>query len=136
MPRELGDLLTLKQLQEERNAWVAHNFPPVEIAFSDLTDNALGVAEEAGELAHAVLKWKQGIRGSSMEHWSEVFDAAGDIIVYLAGVVEEARKQMVREGIFVGDKTQGLTLQDALEYAWAQVKNRDWQTNRKDGSHA
>ena len=134
MPHELGELLTLKQLVEERNAWVDKNFPPVEVAFSDLTDNALGVAEEAGELAHAVLKWKQGIRGSSEEHWAEVFDAAGDIIVYLAGVVEEARKQLVREGIIERSQAQGYTLQDALEYAWGQVRERDWQKNRKDGS--
>lgn len=125
----LGGKFTLDELETERNAWVDHNFPPSDVPFSDLTDNALGVCEEAGELAHAVLKWKQGIRGTSSEHLGEIIDAAGDIIVYLTGVMVEARKQAHREGL----GTMGVTLQDALEFAWAQVRNRDWKNNNMDG---
>ena len=39
---------------------------------------ALGVAEEAGELAHAILKHEQGIRG--MQEEDRFFEAAGDAV--------------------------------------------------------
>lgn len=51
---------------------------------------ALGVAEESGELAHAVLKFKQGIRGYDFEKThDEVGDAIGDIIIYAMGVADQ-----------------------------------------------
>lgn len=50
---------------------------------------ALGVAEEAGELCHAVLKFKQGIRGYDIEKTRvEVADAIGDIVIYAMGVAD------------------------------------------------
>lgn len=130
MPRELGDLLTLKELQEERCEWAKHNFPSSLVPFMDLMEVTLGVAEEAGELAHAVQKWKQGIRGDAEKHFMEIYDASGDIIVYLAGVMENARRELERVR---GEPVYGASLQDALEYAWAQVMNRDWKKNPTDG---
>lgn len=51
---------------------------------------ALGVAEESGELCHAVLKFKQGIRGYDFEKThDEVGDAIGDIIIYAMGVADQ-----------------------------------------------
>jgi NTP pyrophosphatase (non-canonical NTP hydrolase) len=114
MPRELGDLLTLKELQEESGRWRAANFDPEKrTVFHGLA----GVTEEVGELAHAILKSDQGIRGTAEEHKMAAFDALGDIIVYLCSVSDSL----------------GLSLQDAVEYAWAQVKNRDWKANPTDG---
>lgn len=50
---------------------------------------ALGVAEESGELCHAVLKYKQGIRGYDFaKTHDEVGDAIGDIIIYAMGVAD------------------------------------------------
>jgi NTP pyrophosphatase (non-canonical NTP hydrolase) len=50
---------------------------------------ALGVAEESGELCHAVLKYKQGIRGYDFaKTHDEVADAIGDIIIYAMGVAD------------------------------------------------
>ena len=75
---------------------------------------ALGVAEESGELAHAVLKFKQGIRGYDFtKTHDEVGDAIGDIIIYAMGVadhldisVEEALYKTV-EHVINRNITQG-----------------------------
>jgi NTP pyrophosphatase (non-canonical NTP hydrolase) len=69
-------------LVEERDKWVAKNFPD-----SYKTDTLLGVVEELGELAHAHLKSKQGIRGTQSEHDEAAKDAIGDLVVYLLGVI-------------------------------------------------
>jgi hypothetical protein len=71
-----------KQLIEERNVWIAHNFPdgPVE-------ETMVGVIEELGELAHHDLKESQDIRGTRDEHDIEAMDAVGDLTVYLLGVM-------------------------------------------------
>lgn len=71
-----------KTLVEERDEWVARNFPD-----SYKTDTLLGVVEELGELAHAHLKSKQGIRGTKAEHNEAAKDAIGDLVVYLLGVI-------------------------------------------------
>lgn len=71
-----------KTLVEERDEWVAKNFPD-----SYKTDSLLGVVEELGELAHAHLKSKQGIRGTKAEHDEAAKDAIGDLVVYLLGVI-------------------------------------------------
>jgi hypothetical protein len=70
----------------ERDEWVARNFPP---GPDDIpgNDSILGVVEELGELAHAHLKAKQGIRGTQAEHDAAAKDAIGDITVYLLGVM-------------------------------------------------
>lgn len=115
MPRELGDLLTLKELQAARRVWADHNFPN-ETALEMLA----GMTEELGECAHGVLKMEQGIRGDAEKHKMEAFDACGDIIIYMCGLADAL----------------GFTVQDAVEYAWAQVKNRDWKKNAIDGKVA
>lgn len=71
-----------KDLVEQRNTWIAHNFPN-----SDKEDTILGVVEEYGELTHAVLKDKQSIRGSHDQHVEDMKDAIGDMSVYLMGVM-------------------------------------------------
>lgn len=70
------------KLVQERNEWVERNFPD-----SYKTDTLLGVIEELGELSHAHLKAKQGIRGSQKEHDEAAKDAIGDLVVYLLGVI-------------------------------------------------
>lgn len=72
-------------LVEERNEWIAHNFPDQksEPGF----ETTMGVVEEVGELAHCHLKELQGIRGTAEEHQANARDAIGDITVYLFGVM-------------------------------------------------
>lgn len=67
----------LDQLQKDIAKWHDHNFGD-----TDQTWRALIICEEAGELAHVILKQAQGIRPetSSDEH---LRDAIGDIGVAL-----------------------------------------------------
>lgn len=73
-------------LIRERDEWVARNFPPYEGEIPG-NDSILGCIEELGELCHAHLKLKQGIRGTPAEHNAAAQDAIGDIVVYLMGVM-------------------------------------------------
>jgi len=104
----------LRQIQDEAGQWREHNFPPADRTAAMQT---LGVCEESGELAHAVLKDAQGIRGTHEEHLAEAKDAAGDIVIYLCGVAD----------------AMGFDLATAVETAWAQVKDRDWTQHKMTG---
>lgn len=77
----------------------------------------MGVAEEVGELSHAHLKQHQGIRLEE-DHEAKARDAVGDILIYLADYCN------ARE----------FSLQDCLDKAWDEVKQRDWQKHRKEFS--
>src|SRR4051812_31421503 len=68
------------QIVEERNEWVAHNFPNARTPL----DSVMGVVEELGELVHCELKMAQNIRGITE---SDSQDAVGDTIVYLLGIL-------------------------------------------------
>jgi NTP pyrophosphatase (non-canonical NTP hydrolase) len=104
----------LKFLQSESQKWRQHSFPP-EHRTASL--QALGVCEEAGELAHAVLKMEQGIRGTRDEHLMEAADAVGDIVIYLAGL----------------STSLGLDLERCVKSAWAQVAQRNWKDYKETG---
>lgn len=69
-------------IQSRLHLWRTRNFPN-----SNGDQQLLGVVEEVGELAHAVLKGKQGIRGMDDEaaRYEAVRDAVGDIQIFLAG---------------------------------------------------
>jgi NTP pyrophosphatase (non-canonical NTP hydrolase) len=73
--------MDLATLQSERNVWVAKNFPGDRIE-----DSFMGAVEELGELAHHLLKRKQGIRGDALMHTMEIKDAVADCVIFLAGV--------------------------------------------------
>lgn len=103
---------SLRQMQAEQRAWVAHNFPD-----SVPHQPLLGAMEELGELAHAHLKAEQGIRGDAAEHHLNKVDAIGDIVIYLADYCTKA----------------GIDLEAAIEVTWAKVRKRDWQANRLNG---
>lgn len=106
--------ISIRELQELAEEWRSNSFPP-EHTTPPL--QALGVCEEAGELAHAVLKGVQGIRGTEAEHRMAAADAVGDIVLYLTGVCT----------------AMGLDMQTCIEDAWDQVKQRDWSKNKQDG---
>lgn len=76
-----GDMLdALRRLQNDLAAWQNRNFGAQEPFMM-----ALGLAEETGELSHAVLKHLQRIRGLE-DPWAfraAAGDAAGDIFIYL-----------------------------------------------------
>lgn len=94
-----------KELIEERNEWIAHNFPD-----TPWTDSIIGVIEECGELAHCHLKTSQKIRGAAPELKvsldEDMRDAIGDMTIYLLGVMNHvhfiptcsARAKQIEEG--------------------------------------
>src|SRR4051812_46355062 len=107
--------MNLIQLQHDTQMWREKSFP-AEHRTAPL--QALGVCEEAGELAHAVLKMEQGIRGEREDHLLEAEDAVGDICIYLMGLCEAL----------------GLSFESCIAGAWSQVQQRDWSQHKNDGT--
>lgn len=84
--------LTFAGLQAEVGEWSRRNFPN-----NTPNDPFEGLVEEVGELAHARLKARQGIRGTKEEHEAAEKDAVGDIVIYLADYCER-NKLSLSEG--------------------------------------
>lgn len=98
------DVLTI--VQQESRDWRRQAYPDT----AGIMFQALGVAEESGELCHAVLKYKQGIRGyDRAKTREEVADAIGDIMIYACGVADELE----------------IDVRTAVARAWTHVKNRN-----------
>lgn len=103
----------LDSLQEEVAEWSERNFPdqPAE-------NPLLGVGEEYGELTHAVLKDKQGIRLDESDVSLEAeMDAVGDMVIFLADFCSR----------------RGYSLGECVETAWEEkVSNREWESEYQD----
>lgn len=104
----------LTWLQHQHAAWEAVNFPMSE---QNSMHSLVGVVEEIGELAHALLKKDQHIRGSAEEHDAAAKDAIGDIFIYMAGLCNK----------------NGWNMEGCIRRAWIEVGNRDWTKNKVDG---
>lgn len=102
----------LRLLSAAISTWSHYNFPK-----QDCADPLIGMYEEAGELSHAFLKNKQGIRGSTEQHYLDMADAVGDIVVYLIDFCNR----------------NDLDFANCIFDAWHQVSKRDWQKYPKDG---
>jgi hypothetical protein len=102
----------LKQFQMGVAGWRARNFPNThnERHLTYAMDPLIGVLEELGELSHAHLKMRQGIRGDSERHIVAAKDAVGDIVVYLADYCSR----------------MGFSLEECTTMAWESVQKRDW----------
>ena len=106
-------MISLSQLQYEKEVWERRNFPDM-----DCIRAVLGVVEEVGELSHAVLKRDQKIRGSEVEHSAAIQDACADIVIYLTSVA----------------RFEGFSLEEAVERVWKEVvQKRDWKANPESG---
>jgi len=105
-------MLTFRGLQDEQRPWAVHNFPGREPG-----DPLLGAVEELGELCHAHLKRKQGIRGTPAELEVAAKDAVADIVIYLADYCT----------------ARGFDFQTLMEETWAKVKARDWKADPVTG---
>lgn len=102
--------IDLELLQLATREWRQKNFDADK---RDAMHQLAGVFEEGGELAHAVLKLSQGIRGDEHQHLEEATDAVGDIIIFLCGLCDAL----------------GIHMSAAVQQAWREVEERDW---RKD----
>lgn len=98
----------LSDLQREHKEWAERNFGPTHT----LHNSVLGVAEEVGELAHAVLKRDQQIRPSNYEE--DIIDACADIVIFLLGVANH----------------EGFDLESSIIRTWEKVRLRDWNAER------
>lgn len=112
--RDLDPDQFLTWLQKQHAAWEAVNFP---VSSQNSMHSLVGVVEEVGELAHALLKKDQGIRGTAEEHDAEAQDAIGDIFIYMAGLCNK----------------NGWNLQSCIHRAWIEVGKRNWVDHKKDG---
>lgn len=102
-----NETLTLSILQKQIGIWATMNFGIDRPKHHPV----LGVAEEVGELCHAILKGEQGIRGSQEKHEADAKDAIGDIIIYCADVCN----------------VHGWNLQKIVEETLQIVLERNWQ---------
>ena len=94
----------LKKVQDEHRSWQLHNFGPPSVV-----ESLIGVTEELGELSHAYLKNRQGIRLNE-NHEEKMKDAVGDLLIYLIAFCEAKR----------------FDLEDILQKTWDEVRQRDW----------
>lgn len=116
-------MILLREIQEEHRAWSSKNFKSRKALsrrrfMNDAAvDAVLGICEESGELAHAVLKFRQGIRGSSTKHLTEAQDAIGDLMIFAISTCNE----------------MGWNIEHILENTWSRVKARNWEDNAENG---
>lgn len=78
----------------EVGIWSRRNFPG-----KTPLDPAEGIVEEIGELAHARLKRRQGIRGTSAEHDAAEQDAIADAAVFLCDFASQVGVSQVEIAI-------------------------------------
>lgn len=104
---------TIKKLQAEIDAWATKNFGK-RLPYQPL----LGIQEEVGELSHSFLKKEQGIRGTAEEHDAGIYDAVGDIFIYLCDFCN----------------CNGIDLSECVEQTWLLVCERDWKANSLSGT--
>jgi NTP pyrophosphatase (non-canonical NTP hydrolase) len=106
----------IRQIQSEHKTWLEHNFP-------DQTplDGFLGMVEEMGEMSHAILKYKQGIRGhvagDADQYTDDLADALGDLFIFMCSFCN----------------SNHLNLEDIVLLTWERVKHRDWQADPEMG---
>jgi NTP pyrophosphatase (non-canonical NTP hydrolase) len=98
----------LVKLQQQVDKWHKYNFGG-ENDLENAIDNLLGVSEEVGELCHAILKHKQGIRKTE-NHLENAKDAVGDIVIFLLNFCNRME----------------FSFSDCVQNAWDEVKDRDW----------
>jgi len=65
-------------IADEIRDWSTRNFPR-----NTPEEPLLGMGEELGEIKHALLKIRQGIRGTPDELRAELADAIGDFIIFM-----------------------------------------------------
>lgn len=108
----------LTKTQAEVHEWSERNFGLVPNSQIPLRISSfLGMVEELGEIAHAILKMTQGIRGTREEHTEAIKDGIADLLVFTLDFC--ARNQMEAELL--------------LDEVWKKVKQRDWNKNNQTG---
>lgn len=100
--------LDFHDLQSKRQAWAAAS--GVGSNIEDLVDL---LQEEMGEMANARVKLREGIRRGATDREALLEaerDAVGDLVIVLAGYCT----------------ARNFSLQECVEKAWEEVRQRDW----------
>lgn len=106
-----NDISQIRYLQQQIKQWESTQpFSP------DPIDKFLGVVEEVGELAHALLKQKQGLR-TAEDHDAKAKDAVGDIFIFLSAFCS----------------VKGWDMSQIIEETVDIVLKRDWNQNTENG---
>lgn len=100
-------VLDIDAMQREHDLWRRRNFHDQAVL---LEDQVLGCCEEAGEMAHHLLKLRAGIRGGEQEHVEGIIDAGCDFMVFFMGVCTQL----------------GVNMELEFAKVWQKVKQRDW----------
>lgn len=106
--------MNLTEFQALVSDWSRKNFGP---HHSTGYRNLLGLSEEVGELCHAHLKGEQNIRHTPEEVIFLKKDAIGDVLIFLCNYCD----------------SQGFSIEDCAESAWAEIQNRNYQHKREGG---
>lgn len=104
----------LDLLQQKHAKWTFKNFGR-KLGPERCLQPLAGVTEEAGELAHAILKLTQGIRNDE-PHYEDGQDAIGDVVMYLLDICTR----------------MGWSFNDCLVKAWDTIEKRDWTEEREE----
>jgi NTP pyrophosphatase (non-canonical NTP hydrolase) len=104
--------MKLSEIQHEQSVWQDWNFPG-----STEQEAFEGIVEEVGELAHARLKLRQGIR-TNENHLEAEQDALGDVVIYLLAYCNY----------------RGYNLEQLIDDTWLKVSKRDWRANPADAN--
>jgi NTP pyrophosphatase (non-canonical NTP hydrolase) len=106
----------MERIQRELHEWRQNNFPGTSTA----GDQFMGMVEEMGELAHAMLKQRQRIRGSFEEHEAAQKDAIADLTIFMMGFCS----------------AKGWNFQRVVEDTANDIMRRDWAVNPLTGEGA
>lgn len=103
-------MLDLVKIQVEAAAWQARNFGE-----GTCEQMALGMAEEVGELCHAILKRGQKIReGANGDDMKEkIADAFADVVIFGLQLCT----------------IENIDAETAITETWAEASKRDWVNN-------
>lgn len=113
-PRE-AFTTALAMFQLDHKEWSTYNFPPEKRTDEMMRD---GMLEELGELAHARLKFKQGIRGMTEEKYEELSkDCIADLFVFMVAY----------------STARGWDFGQLVAEVWERVRTRDWKSNPSTG---
>lgn len=106
--------MDLHQMQQEHRRWADLNF-----GHYTPQDQVMGMMEELGELSHAIIKHKQGIRGVGDNNMKDlVIDAHCDLIIFSLGLANLLAYDLDVE----------------LDRTWGKVSKRDWNSNPETGA--
>lgn len=95
----------MDDFQAEVGSWVARCFPN-----EDPLERALVLCEEAGEVARAVLKRHQSIRGTRDEWTAELLKELGDVMICVAATAH----------------IEGVLLSEVVTKRWTAISMRDY----------